>query len=156
MAAAGRRFTRWAKGVEVFAFTVAKEQALDAQYELAKATPVDVGTARSNWRIAISRPHTGTIGAYSPYLSRWKPPYGAGGSKSETSNLAAVASQGKSTLSRYKKGSIYISNNLRYIGPLDKGHSSQSPAGFVSRAIMLAVSRTKPKIPPIFEREMSK
>lgn len=155
MAAAGRRFFRLARGVEVAVLTVTKEQALDVQYELAKNTPVDVATARSNWRIAISRPHVGKIKAYRPFRSRHKPPYPSGGTMAERANLQAVKAQGIARLRTYTKGSIYISNNLPYIGPLDRGHSPQS-SGFVSRSIMTATSRTKAKIKPIFDRELSK
>lgn len=156
MAAAGRRFFRLARGVEVAATTVTKEQALDVQYELARNTPVDTATARSNWRISIGKPLTGRIGAYKPYPSRHRPPYGPGGSKSERANLSAVTAQGKARLKSYVKGSIYVSNAIPYIGPLDRGHSSQTSAGFVARSILIATGRTKPKIKMIFDREMSK
>jgi len=156
MAAASRRFYRLAKGVEIASLTVTKEQALDAQYFLAKETPVDVGTARSNWRISVGRPLVGRIRAYSPYASRHRWPYGAGGSKSEGANLRGVMEQGRNRLARYTKGSIYITNTMPYIGPLDRGHSRQSSPGFVSRAILLATNRTRPKIKPIFDKEFSK
>lgn len=156
MAAAARRFYRLANGVEVATFTVTKEQALDAQYLLAKETPVDVATARSNWRISVSRPLTGRIKAYQPYPSRHRKPYGSGGTKSEGANLAGVINQGKTRLATYKKGSIYISNNLPYIGPLDRGHSRQTSAGFVARAVAQSILKTTPKINAIFDKEFSK
>jgi hypothetical protein len=145
-----------AKGVEIAAIIVSKEQALDAQYFLAKDTPVDTGTARSNWRISIGRPMSGRIKAYSPFPSRYTPPYAGGGSKNETSNLNAVVAQGKARLSKYKSGTIYISNTLGYIGPLDRGHSNQTTAGFVARAVAAAASKTGAKIKGIFDQEMSK
>lgn len=156
MAAAARRFYRLAAGVEVATFTVQKEVALDTQYMLARETPVDVGTARSNWRISIGRPLRGRIRAYHPYPSRHRKPYGPGGSKSERANLSAVLNQGIGRLANYTKGSIYISNTVPYIGPLDRGHSPQANPGFVARAILAASIRTKPKIKPIFRRELSK
>lgn len=156
MQAAARRFFRLAKGVEIAAFTVTKEQALDAQYLLAKNTPVDVGTARSNWRISVGRPLTGRIKAYSPFPSRHRAPYAGGGSKSEGANLAGVVQQGKSRLARYTKGSIYISNTVPYIGPLDRGHSRQTSAGFVARAVAASVLKTAPKVKSIFAKEFSK
>lgn len=156
MAAAAARFFRLAKGVEIAAATVSKEQALDVQYMLAKDTPVDVGTARSNWRISVGRPLVGRIAAYFPYPSRHRKPYGPGGSKSEGANLQAVQEQGRNRLATYKTGSIYVSNALPYIGPLDRGHSRQTEAGFVSRAILAATLKTQPKIGPIFEKEFSK
>lgn len=156
MEAAARRFFRLAKGVEVAAFKIQKEQSLDALYFLAKNTPVDVAKARSNWRIGVGRPLTGVIRAYFPYPSRHRPPYGGGGSKGESANVNAVVNAGKIRLSTFKGGTIYISNNVPYIGPLDRGHSKQTSAGFVSRAIMNAVRRTTPKIKPIFAKEFSK
>ena len=156
MGAAAKRFYRLAKGVEIAAFTVTKEQALDAQYLLAKDTPVDVGTARSNWRISVGRQLSGRIKAYSPYPSRHRAPYAGGGSKSEGANLAGVVSQGKLRLKNYTKGSIYISNAIPYIGPLDRGHSRQTSSGFVARAVSQAVLRTAPKIKTIFTKEFSK
>lgn len=156
MAAASRRFFRLARGVEVATFTVVKQQALDAQYLLAKDTPVDVGTARSNWRIGISRPHIGRIKAYFPYPSRHRKPYGVGGSKGEGANLAGVVAQGTSRMATYTKGSVYISNNLPYIGPLNRGHSKQTSPGFIPRAVYRASLLTSPKISDIFTKEFSK
>lgn len=156
MAAAAARFFRLAKGVEVAATTVSKEQALDVQYLLAKETPVDVGTARSNWRISVGRPLTGRISAYVPYQSRHRKPYGAGGTKDESANLQGVIEQGRSRLATYKTGSIYVSNAIPYIGPLDRGHSRQTEAGFVARAILAATLKTQAKIGPIFDKEFSK
>jgi hypothetical protein len=156
MEAAAARFFRLAKGVEVATTTVSKEQALDVQYALAADTPVDVGTARSNWRISVGRPLTGRIGAYLPYPSRYRKPYGAGGSKSESANLAAVQEQGITRLSTYKTGSIYVTNTVPYIGPLDRGHSHQTEAGFIERAVLIATLKTSTKIGPIFEKEFSK
>ena len=145
-----------ARGVEVATLTVTKEQALDCQYYLAKDTPVDVGTARSNWRISIGRPLVGKIAAYAPFPSRHRKPFGSGGSKGEGANLAGVVSQGRSKLQNYKSGSIYITNALPYIGPLDAGHSKQTTAGFVARAVMAATLQTRGKIDAIFTKEFSK
>lgn len=156
MGEAAKRFYRLAKGVEIAAFTVSKQQALDAQYHLARETPVDTAAARSNWRISIGRPLSGSIRAYSPYASRHSPPYTGGGSKSEQTNLLAVMAQGRARLLNYKSGSIYISNTLGYIGPLDRGHSNQTTAGFVARAVALAVAKTSTKVKGIFDQEMSK
>jgi hypothetical protein len=156
MNAAAARFYRLAKGVEIAATTVTKEQALEVQYLLAKNTPVDVATARSNWRVSVGRPLTGRIRAYAPFPSRHRPPYVGGGTKNEAANLHAVHLQGRNRLATYSKGSIYVSNALPYIRKLDKGHSKQSKAGFVARSITQAVTSTKSKIPAIFRRELSK
>lgn len=156
MAAARRRFYRLAKGVEIATTTVTKQQALDVQYALARETPVDVGTARSNWRISVGRPLSGRISAYRPYPSRHRAPYTGGGSKGETANLGGVLSQGASRLATYKRGSIYVTNTLPYISPLDKGHSSQSSSGFVAKAIYSSIKKTEREIKRIFTKEFSK
>jgi len=156
MEAAARRFFRLAKGVEVAAFTVTKEQALDVQYQLAKETPVDAAKARSNWRLSVGRPLVGIIGPYRPFRSRWRPPYGSGGSKGERSNLNAVRAQGVLRLATYKKGSIYVSNNVPYINRLNTGWSNQAAPGWIPRAVMSAVLKTAPKIKKIFNKEFSK
>lgn len=156
MGDAARRFFRLAKGVEVATLTVTKEQALDTQYQLAKETPVDVATARSNWRISVGRPLTGKIAAYSPFQSRHRNPPGSGGSKSESVNLASVQSQGQARLSNYKSGSIYISNALPYIGRLDDGWSPQSGSGWIARAVLASTIQTGSKVNAIFDKEFSK
>jgi hypothetical protein len=145
-----------AKGVEVAAVLVTKEQAVDALYLLAKETPVDQAIARSNWRVGVGRPVSGVVAPFRAFPSRHKPPYGAGGSKGERSNLNAVVAAAKSRLSRYSKGSIYLSNNVKYIGPLDRGWSPQTPSGFVARAVMASIGKTAPKIKKIFDKEFSK
>jgi hypothetical protein len=156
MEEASARFFRLAKGVEVATLTVTKEQALDVQYQLAKDTPVDVGTARSNWRISVGRPLVGKIAAYSPYPSRYRKPYGSGGNIGEGANLAGVISQGRNRLASYKSGSIYVTNALPYIGALDNGHSRQTSPGFIAHAVYAATSETRTKIEPIFNKEFSK
>lgn len=156
MAAAAKRFFRLAKGVEVASIKVTKQQALDALYLLARDTPVDTAKSRSNWRIGLGRPLTSVVSAYRPYASRHRPPYAGGGSKGESSNLNAVVAVGALKLIRYQKGSIYISNNVPYIGPLDRGHSSQTSAGFVARAVLGSINMTEPKVKDIFDEEFSK
>ncbi len=156
MEEASARFFRLARGVEVATLTVTKEQALDVQYQLAKETPVDVGTARSNWRISIGRPLIGRIGAYVPYGSRYRKPYGSGGNIGEGANLAGVMAQGRARLASYKTGSIYVTNALPYIGPLDDGHSKQAAPGFIARAVYAATVQTKVKVEPIFNKEFEK
>lgn len=108
---------------------------------VAKRTPVDVGTARSNWMVstAIS---AATRAAFSPFLSRWRPPYGPGGSLSETRNQAGTVWSANGTVGRAAKAGepLYISNNLPYIQRLNEGWSDQAPAGFVEIGITEGVN----------------
>lgn len=103
---------------------------------VAKRTPVDVATARSNWTVTDAPGYTGTRSAFAPFPSRWKPPYGPGGSLSETRNQAgAVWSASAIVGKRQPEQSLYISNNLPYIKRLNEGWSKQAPAGFIQAGI---------------------
>jgi hypothetical protein len=101
---------------------------------VAKGTPVDVGTARSNWQLTLGNIATGLRAAFSPYESRWRG--GQGGSISETQNQAGVVWQAASLLKGRKDDQpIYITNNSPYIEVLNQGHSKQAPAGFIEAGI---------------------
>lgn len=117
---------------------VAKYQqdiALSVLAAVAKGTPVDVGTARSNWQLTIGTIASGLRNAFSSYASRWRGG-GQGGSISETQNQAAVVWSAASLLKGRKDDQpIYITNNSPYIEVLNQGHSKQAPAGFVEAGI---------------------
>jgi len=104
---------------------------------VARATPVDVGTARSNWIVSLVAPSSTVRAAFSPFPSRWRPPYGPGGPMGETRNQAGVVWSGAAVIGRRTDdATVYITNNLPYIVPLNRGHSSLAPAGFVETAIL--------------------
>lgn len=91
---------------------------------LAVATPVDTGKARSNWRVSIGGPITSEIETFGP------------GSTASASAIAA----GFSIFARYVPGQdIYIRNNVPYIGALNRGHSKQAPPGYIEAAVDRAV-----------------
>lgn len=100
-------------------------------------TPVDQGTARSNWLVSRNSPRTDKINAYAP------------GQKGSTGaqNTQAALSQGAAEINARKHGEdVYITNNLPYIGLLNSGSSQQAPAGFVEKAVEAAsvvVNNTK-------------
>lgn len=109
--------------------------------ELAKNTPVDVGTARSNWIVTLGRAALNTRAAFSPFSSRHRG--GDGGSIGETRNQAGVVWSASSAIGANKNGQdIYISNNLPYIQRLNEGWSDQAPAGFIQAAVLAGRSRT--------------
>ncbi len=104
-------------------------------------TPVDTGLARSNWRATLSAPASGTIPPYSP---------GNHLGISESANAGAAKAQQKQNIKRFnaaKHTSIFITNNVSYIGALDAGSSPQSPGSMVAlglqtgRAILEAKAR---------------
>lgn len=77
-------------------------------------TPVDTGRARANWQVSTGAPAGGLIEGVDP----------SGGE--------AIA-RGAAALAQVQPGeTIYISNNLPYILPLENGHSRQAPAGMVA------------------------
>jgi hypothetical protein len=75
------------------------------------------GRARANWLPSLETPSTEVV--------EEPDPTGTG----PINKMAQVTAA-------YKLGQkIFISNNLEYIQPLDAGHSSQAPAGFVLGSI---------------------
>ena len=113
------------KGVSKLAQDVAK----GIGATVVDTTPVDTGLARSNWRATISAPASGTIPPYSPGNQ-----LGIG----EAANALATKAQQKQAIDRFdasKHASIFITNNVPYIGALNDGSSPQSPGGMVEMGI---------------------
>lgn len=116
---------RISKGVSKLAQDVAK----GIGATVVDTTPVDTGLARSNWRATIAAPASGVIPAYSPGNH-----LGIG----ESANASAAKAQQKQTIERFdaaKHTSIYITNNVHYIGSLNDGSSPQSPGDMVAMGI---------------------
>lgn len=93
--------------------------ALVVDQVLVVSTPVKTGRARSNWRASSERPLYRTV--------------------DETSAQAAL-DQAKTVIQADRSGTLYITNNLPYIGRLNDGWSAQAPAGFVERAIQAGLT----------------
>jgi len=111
---------------------------------LIRSTPVDTGTARSNWQVATGATPASVRSAFSPGRR-----LGIG----ETRNAAATIADAYARIDRapsagFLKGfldagiteaaggtSFYVSNPVYYIDALDKGHSKQQAAGWVRRAL---------------------
>ncbi len=108
-----------------------KKVAIVADQVVVVSTPVDTGRARSNWLASINSPRKDTI---DPYVK------GSHLGIGEGENAAAAISQAGSIISQRKDGeTIYLSNNLDYIGKLNDGYSAQAPRGFVQKAVQAAV-----------------
>lgn len=106
---------------------IVRKAALAAAAAVITATPVKTGRARANWLVGLNGPITEPIEDVSP----------SGGEA--ISNAAAK-------ISRYTGGigrSIWLSNNLPYIGRLNEGYSAQAPAHYVETAIRRAVAAVK-------------
>lgn len=100
--------------------------AVNITAELAEETPVDTGWARANWVPNIGSPFTGNSENLSDEARR----AGVGAQ-------AAAQSAAQAQLISYKlgQGSVFITNNVPYIVPLNEGSSQRAPAGFVQIAI---------------------
>ncbi|AXH72152.1 MAG: neck protein [Siphoviridae sp. ctdc_1] len=90
-------------------------------------TPVDTGWASANWWPSVAAPATANTGRADE-----------GSTAGRESQRAAGVTQVLSY--QLGQGSIYITNNVPYIDRLNNGWSQQSPAGFVDRAVQVAVT----------------
>ena len=100
---------------------LAREVAKGIGATVVDTTRVDTGLARSNWRATIAAPASGII-----------PPYSAGNKLglSETANANAAKAQQKQAIERFdaaKHSSIFITNNVPYIGFLNDGTNVRAP-----------------------------
>ena len=111
--------SRFCKKYQVDMRTVVRKITLEAFKRVILRTPVDTGRARANWGVSQGRPITFQI-------------EGADKSGSATISTAADGVQ-----SWECQGSLFLTNNLAYIGVLEYGKddgspgSSQAPNGMV-------------------------
>lgn len=96
--------------------------------DLAHVTPVDTSQAISNWQLGIDDRPDSPIGPHFP---------GERGSTYSASASETIAEAEAKLKNKQPGQTIYISNVLRYIGRLNEGSSTQAPAGFVERAVLL-------------------
>lgn len=95
------------------------------------STPVDTGRARSNWQVSLRAPINDQIEPYAPGLKL---------GRGETGNAQAALSQAQAAVRGRRPGrDIFITNNVEYIGDLNRGTSAQAPAMFVQIAIVAGV-----------------
>ena len=93
-------------------------------------TPVDTGRARANWQLAIGS-------APQSVLSKTD----KGRSKSPSGGSASEVRKADQKMGVRKAGrSVFIANNLGYIGVLEEGHSKQN-SGWVENAMKRAEAR---------------
>lgn len=112
----------------------AVDVALTIVADVAVNTPADKGKAISNWQVSLDSPVDNEIEPYRPGLQ---------GSTAQ-SNVNAAYRNAKAVLENKQPGqTIYISNVTDYIGYLNDGSSTQQPAGFVERAVMVGEAKAK-------------
>lgn len=153
----GKVMEKRAANVVAGAAKVARAVATRIGEEVVYDTPVDTGTARSNWIMTIDEIATYTIPAYVPYPKTHHDIYehragqkAAGyvhalgtGDKEETANASAALAQHAAAIEQYDalfNHTIYIANNVIYMGRLNEGYSPQTEAGFVMRAVEVGVA----------------
>lgn len=125
-----KRFSILADRIDKNLNEMVRKVGIVADQTLVLSTPVDEGTARSNWQVALDAPIRSEIPPYAP---------GKGLGIGESANAQGALAQGQAAIGQYKNGqTIYISNNLPYINRLNDGWSAQAPAGFVEKAVQLA------------------
>lgn len=93
------------------------------------ATPVDVGTAVSNWRVSVN--------AVSAQRRAYVP--GKYGSTRPQNQSATISTARQFINDRPKARAFYVSNTVPYISRLNDGSSVQAPAGFVETSLNAAL-----------------
>lgn len=103
-----------------------KRAAVAADSYAVLATPVETGRARNNWITSIGTPKNTTT------------------EETDKSGAQAIA-QGQREANRWNigMGTIYITNSLPYIIPLDEGSSKKRPEGMSKGAIQAAQEQLK-------------
>ncbi len=137
--------------LKLFAKRTADDVALSILNDLVQVTPVDVGTALSNWQLTLDSPALGVLPAFVPSprgsVKQGKWTHVIDPIVTAQNNLPRVLQEANLVLAGRIPGQpIFITNNLPYIQRLNDGDSTQAPAGFVDRAIILgrqAVERAK-------------
>ena len=118
----GRRIERVGDDVEDGVNRVVRQAAVAVNQTVILATPVDTGRARANWQVGVGAPVLEATEDVDP-----------------NGNATINRNNGKIAL-RQKRQTVYISNNVAYIGRLNAGSSAQAPAGFVEEAVSTGVS----------------
>lgn len=96
------------------ALTIIRKIALELDSAVVLGTPVDTGRARGNWYPSINAPST---------LIDW--------SKTDTSGGGAISAAAGVIASMKLGDTVWLTNNLPYILPLENGHSKQAAQGMV-------------------------
>jgi len=121
----GADLRRLGANVERNAPKLLRATALAIDSAVVTATPVDTGRARSNWQVSIGSPILSVRESYS---------------QGAAAGQFAMA-QARAVIEGYKSGqTIFINNNLPYIGRLNDGWSAQAPAGFIRFAVLVGVN----------------
>lgn len=92
-------------------------------FQLQLGNPVATGHSQANWIVSHGAPHLGVVGSRKAVDASASP-----------SSLSAVLA-----LPSLLNAPTFLVNSVDYIGKLNDGSSTQAPAGFVQRAILVGV-----------------
>lgn len=106
--------TRFAKRYDADIKVVVRKIAFDAFQRVILRTPVDTGRARANWSVALNAPLLGQTTE-----------------ATDKSGSAALKAAQEQVTTFNGDGSIFLTNNVPYIGALEYGSSKQAPQGMV-------------------------
>ena len=109
-----------AKNVKKNSELLVKRAAIVLHTTLVNTTPVDKGTARSNWQVGIDEEPQKIV---------------------DPAPVSDVLLKGRTEILKYdgnENRKIVVGNPVPYIEPLNNGWSSQAPAGFIESAILVA------------------
>ena len=136
LAVFARRMDDRAKSIPKNVHKIVRSVALAADKQIVTITPVDEGTAKSNWLVSLNVPIESTRSAYSP---------GKAGSKGEA-NIQSAISHAEEVINSSKPGDdVWIVNNLPYIAALNGSppHSHQAPSNFVELSVQAGIEELK-------------
>jgi hypothetical protein len=117
-----RNIRRRGQSVPAQVDRIVKKAAGAALQSVVSATPVDTGRARGGWQVGAGIAPQGESNRLDP---------GGGGTIGAGLSKVRSARPGQT---------VFISNNVDYIGFLNQGSSSQAPANFVGIAVRKAAS----------------
>lgn len=124
---AGRMLKR-AAGVQTQAAKLVQDVTLLVAESVINDTPVDKGTARSNWRVVSG--HSPPGGVLQPYAP------GSKLGKGERANAQAALQAARAVVRGRPGGEYTIFNNVKYMWLLNAGSSTQAPEHFVQKAVV--------------------
>lgn len=109
------------RGLVRSAEKIIRKAALKADQEVVQRTPVDTGRARSNWLPSLRVP----VEVCSLEIAK-------------DGNPALVKAARVIGKFKIDARSIYLTNNVVYIGRLENGYSQQAPNGMVKQSVLAA------------------
>lgn len=118
------------KAVVVGSNTLVQEVARQVLSSVVMGTPVDVGTASSNWIVKLGEASDAIIEARMPGENR----------STEVINKSLTISEGSNTIISRTTEDIVITNNVPYIDDLNSGSSDQAPPRYVQDSILEAIA----------------